>query len=192
MNDIPIGPEQPDRPILANGDSQPEPTLNLNPWCRCGLGPDREGLTHCLYRAADGGDFCLECHHAGVNESPMPCSCDCEFCDPDGDSDLLANQSPDPNTSIQHHTGLAQFFPLEVAVEPPPSADLTSADSGICDQDAESDLLANQSQEPNADLQQGTGPAQFFPFEVTVEPPPATVTRYSLALALRLAANDAS
>ena len=131
MNDIPIGPEQPDRPILANGDSQPEPTLNLNPWCRCGLGPDREGLTHCLYRAADGGDFCLECHHAGVNESPMPCSCDCEFCDPDGDSDidLLANQSQEPNADLQQGTGLAQFFPLEVIVEPPPAADIISVSS---------------------------------------------------------------
>ena len=131
MNDIPIGPEQPDRPILANGDSQPEPTLNLNPWCRCGLGPDREGLTHCLYRAMDGGDFCLECHHAGVSESPMPCSCDCEFCDPDGDSDmdLVANQSQEPHADLQQGTGLAQFFPLEVIVEAPPAADIISVSS---------------------------------------------------------------
>ena len=131
MNEVPIGPEQPDRPILANGDSQPEPTLNLNPWCRCGLGQDREGLTHCLYRAMDGGYFCLECHHAGVSESPMPCSCDCEFCDPDGDSDmdLSANQSQEPNADLQQGTGLAQFFPLEVTVEPPPATDIISVSS---------------------------------------------------------------
>ena len=35
------------------------------------------------------------------------------------------------------------------------------------------DLVANQSQEPHADLQQGTGLAQFFPLEVIVEAPPA-------------------